>query len=43
MNRFIQNALAAVAAVMIFAVSFSAVVTVPANPALAVSGAPILA
>lgn len=41
MNRFATNALAAVAALFIFAASFTAVVTVPVEPAFAT--APVLA
>ena len=44
MTRYFHNTLAAFAAVMIFATSFTAVVTVPAQPAQAADVAsPILA
>lgn len=45
MTRHLQNSLAAIAAVVIFATSFTAIVSVPTEPAFAteVSSSPILA
>ena len=43
MTRYIQNGLASLAAIAIFAISFSAIVTIPIDPTFAAIAIPIAA